>query len=222
MGEANRRMDHIELKCERPGSCHIPSRSNHNGNRSTIMAEFQANSALRSNQDALNRIFSRCRRNQETGCLEWQGAIGNGGYGNIGFRGKSWNVHRLVWSLVNGLAEADAVVMHGCDNRRCCEPSHLFLGSQRDNMQDASGKGRTKSGPKLHPECVQSGEQHWTHRMPDRTLKGERNGAAKLTGEDVRKIREMKSSGILQRRIAEQFGISESVVSLIVRGKAWV
>lgn len=173
------------------------------------------------NEELKNRILKRCFLNQETGCMEWIGATGNSGYGKINANGKTRDTHRLMWELVNGQVPDGRVVMHTCDNRLCCAISHLSLGSQRENMQDASCKSRTRSGPKLNPQCVQRGEKHWTRRNPESVASGERNGMAKLTEDRVLQIRATVASGQTQRAVAREFGVSEATVSLIVHGKHW-
>ena len=78
--------------------------------------------------------------------------------------------------------------------RACVNPAHLFLGTQFDNQRDASTKGRSAFG--------------------------ERNGAAKLTADDVRKIR-VFARVLYQRVIAEKYGVSQTTVSKIVRRERW-
>jgi hypothetical protein len=74
----------------------------------------------------------------ETGCWPWMGCIGNRGYGVI----SHISTHRLSWELHRGPIPNGKHVLHSCDNKRCVNPSHLFIGSQADNMKDMTLKGR--------------------------------------------------------------------------------
>jgi hypothetical protein len=88
------------------------------------------------------RFLARLGEPNERGCREWQGARQPTGYGEITVNGKSATTHRLAWELAHGPIPTGMCVCHHCDNPPCCEPSHLFLGTHKDNMQDAAKKGR--------------------------------------------------------------------------------
>lgn len=82
------------------------------------------------------------RVDQSGDCWEWTGARFPRGYGTTRFEGKNWYSHRLAWVLTNGPIPAGLQVCHTCDNPPCCRPEHLFLGTIKENLQDASAKGR--------------------------------------------------------------------------------
>lgn len=113
------------------------------------------------------------------------------GYGQVNRDGRAAYAHRVAWELAHGPA-GDAYVLHRCDNRKCVNPEHLFLGSFDDNMADMVAKGRQAHGT--------------------------RNMHAKLTEADVLAIR---ASGLKQREIAEQFGVQQSLVSMIRSKRIW-
>lgn len=76
------------------------------------------------------------------GCLEWTGSTNARGYGQIKIDGKPIKTHRLAWELANDEIPDGLHVLHHCDVPLCCNPEHLFLGTQADNMADMAAKGR--------------------------------------------------------------------------------
>ena len=82
-------------------------------------------------------LTSFCTR-QENGCLTYERARSESGYGVIRYDGKTWRTHRLAWHLVYGDIPAGLHLLHHCDNRPCLEMTHLYLGTQADNMRDKS------------------------------------------------------------------------------------
>lgn len=82
-----------------------------------------------------------------TECQEFEGALNTRGYGQLAIKQSDggWKMcmaHRLAWALANGADPAGMQVMHTCDNRRCVNPEHLVLGTNRDNVADMKAKGR--------------------------------------------------------------------------------
>lgn len=89
-------------------------------------------------EERLNRRLMR----MPNGCLEWTGRRLRGAHGVI--RGATQNeyTHRVAWELANGPIPEGVIVCHHCDNPPCCEPTHLFLGTDADNVADMISKGR--------------------------------------------------------------------------------
>ena len=77
------------------------------------------------------------------GCIEWTGAANQYGYGRRQWKGRVVYVHRLAYEQAHGPIPPGLFVLHRCDNPPCYNPDHLFLGTQRDNLQDMSRKGRS-------------------------------------------------------------------------------
>ncbi len=96
--------------------------------------------------------FWRYVEQPEIGCWEWQRGT-RGGYGRVRYRGKQLRTHRLAWYLAVGEIPAGFLVLHTCDNPLCCNPVHLWLGTNRDNLQDAGAKGRLGFGHGSKTHC---------------------------------------------------------------------
>ena len=137
------------------------------------------------------------------GCWVWKRSVNKGGYGQFAYwngeKTRSILAHRMAWLLATGALpdEPHAHILHHCDNKICVRPDHLFLGDDRDNMQDLLKKGR----------------------FPSR--KGERNGRAKLTEEDVRAIHTALACRARVAAIAAHYNVSVSTIIHIERGIIW-
>ncbi len=87
-----------------------------------------------------DRIESRINKDISD-CWLWQGGLCKG-YGHIKIAGKTKKVHRVYWEILNGPIPDGLFVCHNCDIRNCVNPTHLFVGTHTDNMQDMIKKGR--------------------------------------------------------------------------------
>lgn len=133
-------------------------------------------------------------------CWSWRGGHNNHGYGQFCIDNKKVLAHRTAYAYFYGMPTAGMDLCHRCDNPGCVNPAHLFVGTRRDNMRDASTKGRMK--------------------RPGAN-KGEKNPRAKVAVSDVPLIRASRAAGETLRVIGIRYGISKSQVHSIASGKAW-
>ena len=98
------------------------------------------------------RILKNTKHNQETDCLEWQKYKNTSGYGTIKVDGQMLLAHRVAYSFFIGPIPQGMCVLHSCDNPKCVNPKHLWLGTNYDNVQDKVKKGR--AGAKLKPKDI--------------------------------------------------------------------
>jgi hypothetical protein len=152
------------------------------------------------NPSQAERFWPKVDRRGPEDCWEWQGAKNNHGYGWFSIACKARLAHRAAWQLTHGEIPEGQHVLHRCDNPPCCNPAHLWLGTPADNSADRNAKGRTRAGP---------------------PLRGERNGAAKLTTSQALEIKRRLAAGESERSIAEDFPVTDSTVHLIAKGQKW-
>lgn len=132
-----------------------------------------------------------------TECWEWIGAKMVQGYGQLRINGKHRLAHRVAFELDGQRLSSQQCVLHKCDNRACVNPSHLRIGTRRENVQDAYDKGRNKGAI------------------------GQTNHNSKLTPESVKSIRDAVSSGASHQEMADRFGVSRPTISYLIQGKTW-
>ena len=130
-------------------------------------------------------------------CWPWPGCRWPEGYGQAWDGARTVRAHRFAWEVATGRTIPKGMqVNHHCDNRPCCNPAHLYVGTHRDNMRDMWDRGRG-----------QNGDKHW---------------AARITSADARAIRERYAAGgVKQQQLADEYGITLSVISKLVRGGSW-
>ncbi len=86
-----------------------------------------------------DRFWSKVKRGPE--CWEWQaGCSPTGMYGSFCYKGKPEGAHRVVYQMGHGDIPKGMCICHHCDNKKCVRPSHLFLGTYRDNLIDSLNK----------------------------------------------------------------------------------
>jgi hypothetical protein len=134
-------------------------------------------------------------RGPDDACWYWTGSIDSHGYVRFSVAGMSRLAHRVIYEVANDADTHGHLVCHTCDERRCCNPAHLYLGTPAQNSRDMVDRGRAAVG--------------------------ERSARAKLTETQVREIRQMADMGHTQREIAEWFGVTQPNVGYILRRDTW-
>lgn len=120
-------------------------------------------------------------------------------------KGSACRVHRLVYELFHGHKPGKLLVCHSCDVPLCIEPRHLWLGTAKDNTQDAVRKGRLGG-----------------HVMPLGHAAGEKNPNRKLDSAKVTEIRKLYATGLYgQTELGKMFGVTQSQIWHVVVRRAW-
>lgn len=147
--------------------------------------------------DLVEYFWEKIELGEEHECWNWIGGIQSKGYGSFGIgEGKTALAHRVAYTLAKGAIPDGLVIRHKCDNRLCCNPNHLELGTVAQNNHDAVERGRN--------------------------ARGEKNGRAKLTKEQVVEIRRLR---LTERKkineLARLYGVHFNSISNILKERYW-
>lgn len=189
------------------------------------------------------RFWSKVDVRGSDECWLWQGPTDWDGYGLFKVGGSMRRAHCIAYLLHHGSDVFPLLACHTCDTPGCCNGSHLFGGTIKDNALDARAKGRLNTasgdnhGTRKRPESVQRGDEHWSRRMPERAAAGDRNGArthperiargerlpqATLTADDVRAIRaEYARGGTTHRQLAEKYNVGPQCIQKVIARTHW-
>lgn len=150
--------------------------------------------AAKSHAEFMARFWAKVDTSGD--CWNWTGALTTAGYGSVKRAQRVLYTHVVSYEEAFGAVPSGKVVCHECDNRRCVNPDHLFIGTQGDNLRDAARK--------------------------DRMQFGEARPLARLTEADVVAIRARYSrGGVPQRVLAAEYGVCQMTISKAVRSETW-
>jgi hypothetical protein len=175
-------------------------------NKSTGLIGVYSGASINGSAGMTNVYIARLKEKIEidprTACWNWTASLRPTGYGQMRYLGTTELAHRVSWMLFRGpIPKADGVygtmnVLHHCDNPKCVNPDHLFIGDQADNAKDAVAKDR------------------WGKRG----CKGEQHGRARLTEAKVLQIR---SSRLSTLSLARRYRISKSAIQHVLKRRSW-
>ena len=141
-------------------------------------------------------FWKKVNKNGPNGCWIWLNECHHY-HGMVTFKGWRTGAHRVAFTLVKGTIPEGLSVLHKCDNGRCVNPDHLFLGTQQDNIADMIAKGRN-------------------YKLPP--LKGEKHGMCKLSFAQCEEIRSLYASGgYSQWYLAHKFSVGQSQIGRIIK-----
>lgn len=140
----------------------------------------------------------------ENGCWEWKRSKEKSGHARVRDyeTGERIGIHRISYKIFKGEIPKGYFVCHDCpngDNPGCCNPEHLFLGTQKENMRDAKKKGTMTHG-------LKPGEKHYN---------------CKITEEIVRNIRKEYLEGITRKQLAKKYETPLQNIHKIIQRKSW-
>ena len=158
--------------------------------------QLAARNHTRSSEQAIEIFWSRVDRSGgDKSCWNWTASRKPAGYGHMSWNGRENGTHRISWELAHGAIPDGLFVLHACDNPRCVNPAHLFLGTHQDNVTDMMRKGRSVN------------------------LRGEQHGNCKLSDAQVAEIRRRYEAGDTScRKLAAEFEVAPSNINKIVLG----
>jgi len=135
------------------------------------------------------RFWSKVSKEDENGCMNWLGSCNHGGYGKY----SNTSSHRFAYQLSKGSIPEGMCIRHSCDNRKCCNPDHLSVGTHQDNMDDKVNRRRQIIGSDIN--------------------------TSKLNKEQVLEI--LNDTNKSQRQLARIYNVSQKAIGLIKQGKNW-
>lgn len=147
----------------------------------------------------VQRFWAKVKQLGDDDCWEWQAGFSQNGYGAFKLGRKSITSSRMAYALTTNDDPLEFFICHTCDNRKCCNPSHLYKGTVVENSRDMIVRGRWAGGNNT----------------------GSKNPISKLVESDIVAIRGYFSAGINNKQIAKIYGVTHQMISKIRRGHFW-
>jgi len=151
------------------------------------------------NKIVKERFLKKIDKSAPNGCWEWTAGIVGGGYGGFWYKNKMYRAHRFSYEFFKGPIPEGKMVCHSCDNRRCVNPDHLWIGTAKENLEDAVRKGRTAREDRI----------------------GTKNWNSKLTIFKVREVRKLWKAGNSIRSLAKKYRVTPMSMRDALTGRTW-
>jgi HNH endonuclease len=144
------------------------------------------------NVDRVSSFWMKVDRKSPDECWTWIGSINTRGYGQFWIGKTFTGAHRFSYKIHYGDIPDGLLVCHKCDNRKCVNPNHLFLGTSQDNVDDAVSKNRQAKGKQvMHSKLVEE------------------------------QVREIRSSSLSYQELSNIYGVTENMTYYIKSGRSW-
>ncbi len=151
-----------------------------------------------SKKNTMEYVWENIDKRTDNDCWNWMGYKDIGNYGKININNKTYYAHRFIYEQTFGKILGGSFILHKCNNPSCCNPKHLYSGTQKDNIKQMYNDKRNVN------HC------------------GEKSGSTKLTEKDVLEIRELYlTKKYYQRDLGEIFGVHRYTITGIVNKKRW-
>jgi|WetSurMetagenome_2_1015567.scaffolds.fasta_scaffold106561_2 hypothetical protein len=201
----------------------------------------------------LKNFWNKIDKKNEEECWPWTGCKDSSGYGLIAYNKNgirtALKAQRVMYQLIYGEIFDNMYICHKCDNRSCCNPSHLFQGTPQDNIDDMISKGRDKKRIKISDKQVEEMRNSYSlGNITQRELANIYNinvsyvshiivgvykkniggkitinnyNLSKLNKEDAKNIRNLFSNGMKMRELSKLYNVTFSIISGIINGRYW-